>query len=244
MRAIILAGGYAKRLLPVTQFFPKSLLPVAGKPIINYLLENLEKTKISRIYVSTNKKFENNFKHWYSALRNRRNIKLCVEESNCEENKLGALKALNALVVNEKINDDTLIIAGDNIFDFQLNALIDFYNKKRSSVIAFKDIKNIEKVRERFGVGVINSKKKLVDFEEKPKNPKSSLVSTGCYILTKNDLKKLDDYMKDGNNGDAPGNFIKWLHKKSDVFCYVFNEKWFDIGNMDAYKEANFSYKQ
>ncbi len=243
MRAIILAGGYAKRLWPLTEFFPKPLLPVAGKPIINYILNNLENAGIKKIYVSTNKKFETHFMDWIVGIKNKK-IKLLVEESDCEENKLGAVKALSELIKKEKINEDILIVAGDNLFDFELKDFIDFYEKRGNTTIAFYNMKDVARVKGKFGVGIIDKNLRLVDFEEKPKKPKSTLVSTGCYILAKNDVKKVYEYISSGNNMDAPGNFFQWLHTRKDVYCYIFEGKWRDIGNMNAYKEANLDFIQ
>jgi len=243
MKAIVLAGGFAKRLYPITEFTPKPLLPVVGKPILQYIIEKIESIKdIDQIFISTNKRFEKHFQNWLSHFTSTKEIKLVVEESLEEKEKLGAIGALNYLVKKEKITEDLLIIAGDNLFDFELVDFVKFFEEKKSSIVAFYDIGNIEDAK-RFGVAQLDETSKVVEFLEKPMHPKSTLISTCCYLFAGQELANLNKYITDKNNPDAPGFFIKWLVENAVVHGFTFAGKWFDIGHMDAYKAANMEYE-
>lgn len=243
MKAVVLAGGFATRLYPVTEFTPKPLLPIVGKPIINYIIEKLEIIdEIEEIYISTNKRFEKHFENWLFHLSSKKKIKLIVEETSSEREKMGAVGALKYLIEKEGITDDLMVIAGDNLFDFDLNTFFNYYKEKKASIVAFYDIKNIQDAK-RFGVASVDINQKVIDFEEKPENPKSTLVSTCCYLFPEKSLELLKKYIDDKNNSDHPGSFIKWLSEKESVFGFSFDGNWFDIGHMDAYKQANIEYE-
>jgi len=243
MKAIFLAGGFATRLYPITEFTPKPLLPVFGKPIIHYILDKTEGIpEIDTVYISTNSRFEHHFRNWMSHLKTGKEVKLTVEESAHEDEKMGAVAALNYVITKEKIDDDLLIIAGDNLFDIELADFIKRFKSKKCPTVAFYDMK--KKIPERFGIGVLDSDNMVINFEEKPKVPKSTLVSTACYILPKEELKKVKEYLKDQQDSDAPGYFIAWLMQKHKVCGYKFEGKWFDIGTMESYKEACLEYEK
>jgi len=245
MKTVLLAGGYAKRLWPLTKDRPKSLLPVAGKPIIEYIIDEIEKIEeLKETYISTNLKFETNFKEWLNNYRSRKEIKLVIEETKSEKDKLGSIGALNFLIDRLGLSDDLLIIGGDNLFDFDLRDLIDFYRAKKNSVVLLYDMKEKERVKGKYGVLEINSDFKIINSEEKPETPKSTLISTACYIFSKEDLALLDDYLASGNNPDAIGFFLSWLCKKSDLYGLIHKGLWFDIGSFDDYARANAVYAE
>ncbi len=244
MKAVVLAGGFATRLYPLTEFTPKPLLPIVGKPIINYIIEKLEMIdEIDLIYVSTNKRFEKHFQNWLSNLNSKKEIKLIIEGTLNEKEKMGAVGSLKYLIEKENITSDLMIVAGDNLFDFSLYSFIEYYKKKKAPVVAFYDIKSIDDAK-RFGVACVDVNQKVIDFEEKPQNPKSTLVSTCCYLFPENSLELLKEYIDNKNNPDHPGSFIKWLSEKDSVFGFTFDGRWFDIGHMDAYKQANIEYEK
>lgn len=239
MKAVILAGGFAKRMWPLTENQAKALLPVAGKPIIEYILDKLESfNELSEIYISTNAKFENDFRDWMAKLNTNKNITLVVEGHVNEEKKIGAIGGLKFLKDTQKIDDDLMVIAGDNLFEFDLQNFINFYNEKKTPLIASYDMGDIEQVKN-FGVVVLDDNNKVVGFQEKPEEPKSTLISTCIYMFPKEDLKLIDEYLANDNNPDAPGFFIQWLKDQKTIHGFVFNEKWFDIGSFELYDEAN-----
>ena len=245
MKTILLAGGYAKRLWPLTKNRPKSLLPIAGKPIIEYIFDGIEKIEeIKEIYLSTNRKFETNFKEWLESYRSSKEIRLVIEETRDEEEKLGSIGALNFLINRLGLKEDLLIIGGDNLFDFDLNDLIDFYKAKKKSVVLLYDMEEKERVKGKYGVLEMDSAFKIINSEEKPKEPNSTLISTACYIFTKEDLALIKDYLASGNTPDAIGFFVSWLCKKSDLYGLIHSGIWFDIGSFDEYERANVVYAE
>ena len=245
MKTILLAGGYAKRLWPLTKNRPKSLLPIAGKPIIEYIFDGIEKIEeIKEIYLSTNRKFETNFKEWLESYRSSKEIRLVIEETRDEEEKLGSIGALNFLINRLGLKEDLLIIGGDNLFDFDLKDLIDFYMAKKKSVVLLYDMEEKERVKGKYGVLEMDSAFKIINSEEKPKEPNSTLISTACYIFSKEDLALIKDYLASGNTPDAIGFFVSWMCKKSDLYGLIHSGIWFDIGSFDEYERANVVYAE
>ncbi|MGC8547574.1 MAG: nucleotidyltransferase family protein [Candidatus Micrarchaeia archaeon] len=241
MQALVLCGGFAKRLEPIGEFVPKALLTLNGIPLIEYILNDLEKQKeISSIIVSTNKKFENQFRYWLK-LRQRaglsKNVRLVVEPSTSNENKFGAVKGIFFDITKARVNDDLLIIAGDNFFTFNLPSLISRMSKLGNPSIIAYDIRSKDKAK-RFGVIEAGPGGIIKEFEEKPDRPKSSLISTGIYFIHKPYLSKFKEYLEQTNNGDDLGNFIKWLKDQVPVHAIIPGSgEWFDIGTIDGYRE-------
>lgn len=239
MKAIVMAGGFAKRLWPMTKDKPKPLLPVGGKPIIEYIMGEIEKVpEVEKVFITTNSRFEEHFREWLRDFHTGKETELVIEPHETEEKKFGAIGALKFLIEQKDIKDDLLIVAGDNFFEFSLEDFVKFFRKKKAPVVAFYDLKDRE-AASKFGVADLNGKGKIVSFEEKPEKPKSTLVSTGCYLFPKNVLEKISEYLEDGNNRDAPGHFVKWLSGKTRVFGFTFEGKWFDIGSFESLKEAD-----
>ena len=244
MKAIILAGGYAKRLWPLTKNKPKQLLSVGGRPMIEYIMEKLETQKdIDKIIISTNEKFEENFKEWLSGYKSLKDIELIFEPTLSEKNKLGSVGALGYLIKEKNINEELMIIGGDNLFGFDLKDLINYYRKKNGNVVALYDIKSIQQAKN-YGVAKVDENMRIVDFIEKPKTPPSDLVSTACYILSQEGVRGILTYLEKGENPDAIGFFVKWLIKRERVFGFVFSGKWFDIGSLESLKEADLIYSK
>lgn len=242
MKAIILAGGYAKRLWPLTQDTPKPLLDIAGKEMITRIIEKIEQIEeIDEIVISTNAKFEQKFSEYMGKMQFTKPARLIIEPSMAEGEKLGSVGGLNFLIDKLGIEDEALIIGGDNIFEFNLQSFIDFYHDVDASIIALKKIKDKEQIRQ-YGVCVLDKDKVIIEFQEKPQKPKSDLASTACYVFTFNDLMLVKKYLDSGNSPDAMGSFITWLVRSSDVYGYEFNEPWYDIGSFESLDEARRIY--
>ncbi|MEM0159354.1 MAG: nucleotidyltransferase family protein [Candidatus Micrarchaeaceae archaeon] len=240
MKALILCGGFATRLEPITYFIPKPLLPIGagGKPIIEYILDDVIRSGISEITISTNSKFEGSFRYWLGLRINSPGIRvsMVVEPSKNNAEKYGAIKGIEYAIEKEKIDDDLTIIAGDNLYDFSVKDMLLFYEKRRKPTIALYDIKSADEAK-RFGV-VRLSGERISAFAEKPANPESTLISTGIYIFPKESLKYFGIYLKNSANTDSIGNFIEWLIKNSEVLGYVYKGRWFDIGTLETYRRA------
>ena len=234
MKAVILAGGYAKRMWPYTLDKSKPLLEVAGRPVIGRILDRLAPLGPEKIYVSTNQRFAGDFERWAGkAGKLRERIEVVAENSLSENQKLGSIGALKYLIDSRKISDDLLVVAGDNLFDFDLSGIV----TPGSISVGLFDIGDREGAR-RFGVVEVDRGRKITGFEEKPESPKTTIISTCIYYLPKKYLNLISEYLKEKNNPDSPGYFISWLFRKQDVYGFVFTGKWFDIGSMEAYEKA------
>ena len=239
----MLAAGYATRLYPLTQNTPKPLLKVGEKTIINYILTKLEEVKeVKDVYVVTNDKFYSTFVNWGKTVTSSFKLKIVNDGTKSNEDRLGAVGDIYFVVEQEKIKDDLLVIAGDNLFGFSLLDFVDFFKDKNSSIEAFHDLKDKHKVKSKYGIGIMQGSR-VVDFEEKPTEPKSSLASTACYFFKKNDLLHIQNLVKTGKV-DAPGNLIKYLAEKSEVHGFVFDEHWFDVGSFESLEEAKKVYER
>lgn len=238
MKVIILAAGFATRLHPLTDRQAKPLLPVAGKIMIDYLLEGMGTiAAIDTICVVTNKKFYNDFQKWKDGYRTDKKIVILNDGSTADENKLGAIGDIHFVIQREKIDDDLLVVAGDNLFDLDVNDFVSF-GRHNGTTIAAYDIGSKADARQ-FGVVSINPDNLVEGFEEKPYNPRSSLVAMCLYYFPKEKVPLVARYLAEGNSPDAPGNYIAWLHKVEKVHCYVFKGSWFDIGSFESYDAAN-----
>ncbi len=237
MKAIVLAGGYAKRLFPLTENRSKALIDVGGKPVIEYIVEKLDKIEdVDEIIISTNARFESDFKQWLAGLGTKKSVKLVVENSMKEGEKLGAIGGINHTIQSCDINEDCLIISGDNVFDFELTDFINAYKEKKTVLNAVFDVGDREKAKQ---LGVVTLQgDRITKFIEKPTDPPTTLVSTGSYVFPKGTLPLFSQYLDEGNNKDAPGFFLQWLHQKEIVSGFSFSTNWFDIGSQDSLDAA------
>ncbi|MBU0459638.1 MAG: nucleotidyltransferase family protein [Nanoarchaeota archaeon] len=243
MKALILAAGYATRLYPLTENQPKPLLKVGNKVIIEHILDKLkEVSEVEEILVVTNARFHHDFQIWLNHYDYPKKIRIINDGTLNNEDRLGAVGDINYVLKEEDIKDNLLVIAGDNLFGFSLKNFYDFFNQQEhGSVVAFHDLKDVEKVRKKFGVGILEGKR-VIGFEEKPAQPNSTLASTCCYVFHKNDLHLVEKSIELGR-ADNTGDLIKFLTHHSTVHGYVFDEHWFDIGSHESLQEANEVYR-
>lgn len=238
MKCIILCAGYATRLYPLTLDAPKPLLNVKGKPLLDYIIERVDKIyDVDEIFIVTNDKFYRNFLEWKKNQNFSRSIKVINDMTSSNEDRLGALGDLNFVLENENINDDVLVIAGDNLFDFNLNEFVDFFKTKQKNTIGLHDVKDVNKAK-RFGVIAVDKDDKIFSFEEKPENPKSTLISTAIYLYFKDEIGKIREYMKTEGSKEGPGYLIPYFLSSQDVFGFVFDGEWHDIGSKEVYEKV------
>jgi glucose-1-phosphate thymidylyltransferase len=239
MDALILCGGYATRLEPITLFVPKPLLPIGGRPLLDYIIEDIDKLGVNRIVISTNKKFADQFEYWVENKNKGREmsrIELIVEPTLNHGTKFGAVKGIHYSIEKAGIDDDLLIVAGDNFYNFSLSRIISHFKLNRKPTICVHDVEALERAK-RFGVVKLDGHRVLY-FHEKPEKPESTLISTGIYIFPKEMFAKFSDYLNQNNNPDAPGYFLQWLIKNAEVDAVVHKGTWFDIGTIETYKEV------
>jgi len=235
MKAVVLAGGYATRLWPVTKHRPKMLLPIGETTVIDRIFRALEEDdRIETVYVSTNERFATEFEDHLDASGFEKPV-LSVEETEAEDEKFGVVGALGQLIDREGIDDDLLVVAGDNLIGFDLSDFLDYFESKGAATLAAYDVGDRQKA-ESYGLVELDGDR-VVDFQEKPEEPKSTLVSIACYGFPKDSLR-FEEYLSDGNNPDEPGWFLQWLQSREPVHAFVFEEPWFDIGTPESYLEA------
>jgi glucose-1-phosphate thymidylyltransferase len=245
MKALILAAGYATRLYPLTLDKPKPLLTIAGKPMIEYIVEKLDELKeLDEIFIVTNAKFFHHFSSWQESYHSKKKITIVDDGTLTEETRLGAVGDLEFVIDKYDVSDDMVIIAGDNLFEFSLKKLEDVSHRKNSSAIALHDLGDPQKLKKKFGTVLIDHDSKIIDFEEKPEHPKSSMAATCCYILKSSDLELLKAYIKSKHKPDNIGEVIIYLWKNSKIYGIPFTEGWVDIGGKEEYEKANQLYEQ
>ena len=173
-----------------------------------------------------------------ATLKTTKNISLFIEDTHSEGEKLGSVGALGLLISENNIEDELLVIGGDNLFEFEMPEFIDYFQNSSANIVALYDLDSIGQAK-LYGVVEIDENSKIIGFFEKPEQPKSTLVSTACYLFTKNGVKNILRYLAEGNDPDKIGHFIEWLYQNDDVFGFVVKGYWFDIGSFESYDEAN-----
>lgn len=232
MHAFVLAGGFATRLWPLTERRAKPLLPIAGKPMLSHIVEKIPAH--IPITVSTNAMFAEHFRTWKETI-NRPHLTVRIEETRNDDEKLGTLGATAQWIENDHIRDDILLLTGDNWFGFNMNTFIDQFDGM--ALVAAYDIGDKAKATA-FGTIVVGDDgKTITSFEEKPKDPKSSLVSTGCSLLPAAVIPDLLAFAK-VKPDNVGGIFEELLRLNRPVQCFAFTDPWYDIGSFESYREA------
>ncbi|MCU4741901.1 NDP-sugar synthase [Halobacteria archaeon AArc-m2/3/4] len=236
MKAVVLAGGYATRMWPITKHRPKMFLPIGESTVIDHIFAELEADdRIDEVFVSTNERFAPDFDA-HLAESEFEKPTLSIEETSEEEDKFGVVGALAQLVDRENVDDDLLVIAGDNLISFDISDFVDYFDQKEAPTLAAYDVGSREKAKS-YGLVSLEGDQ-VVDFQEKPDDPKSTLVSIACYAFPQDSLDLLSTYLTDGNNPDEPGWFVQWLQNRQPTYAYTFEGAWYDIGTPESYLEA------
>jgi glucose-1-phosphate thymidylyltransferase len=235
MKAVVLAGGYATRLWPITRHRPKMLLPVGEGTVIDRVLGELEADdRIDEVFLSTNERFAGDFREHVAGSYDK--PRLSVEETTEEDEKFGVVGALAQLVEREGIaGEDLLVVAGDNLMGFDLADFLDFFEARGTPTLAAYDVGSRERATA-YGLVDLDGDR-VVDFQEKPDDPPSTLVSIACYAFPA-DAVRFGEYLDGDNNPDEPGWFVQWLVDREPVSAFSFDGAWFDIGTPDSYLDA------
>ena len=247
MNILILAAGYATRLYPLTLNKAKPLLDVAGKPMVEWVLDNLAPIQgIGTVYIVTNNKFAADFQAWadgYNTRAPRMKFKIVNDQSTSDADKLGAIGDIHLVVNQENLaNDDLLVVAGDNLFSEPLS---DFAEKVqgREAVLATYDVKSLEAIK-KYNNLTLDPDGKITAFEEKPAHPTGTITGIALYYFAKVTVPLFNTYIEEGNNPDQPGRFIQWLYPRMGVYTYPVKGTWFDIGSKETLDEANGIFEQ
>ena len=242
MKVLILAAGYATRLYPLTLTQPKPLLPVAGQPMIEYVLDNIAPIGgIDRVYVVTNAKFAGHFQKWadqYRAAKSKLDFTIVNDQSTNDSNKLGAIGDLNLVLTKEKVDDDLIVVAGDNLFSQSLEGFGALCRAKKAPVLGVYDVRDLEQVKKYSSIELAPDGR-ITSFQEKPQHPKSSLIGIALYYYPKAVLPLIKQYVTEGNNPDQPGRLVQWLFPRTAVYTWTVPGLWFDIGSRETLDEAN-----
>ena len=248
MNILILAAGYATRLYPLTQTKAKPLLEVAGKPMMEWVIDNLAPiSTIEKVYVVTNNKFAADFQAWAEAY-NQTHAKLAFEiindGSTSDSDKLGAIGDINLVIARSGLyNSDLCVVAGDNLFSESLEEFGKFCAEADSPVLGIYDVGTVDQAK-KYGVVAVDDTGQILSFEEKPTDPKTTLIGIALYYYPMQTVTLFSTYLAAGNNPDQPGRFIQWLYPRTPVRTWKVPGTWFDVGSKETLEEANQVFQQ
>jgi len=241
MKGIVLAAGYATRLRPLTETLAKPLLPIAGRPMIERIYDKIaEVPAIDAVHVVTNHKFAAGFAEWARAKRGRVPIEVHDDGTTTNDNRLGAIGDVRFTIERAGLaGEDLLVVAGDNLFEFSLADYVAWWQGKRdASAIAVFDCPDKKLLRE-YAVVELDGSDRVVSFEEKPQDPKSTLAAIATYLYRADHAALIDTYLAEGSSPDQPGKLVAWLHTRRPVYGYRFPGEWLDIGNHEQLLDAD-----
>ena len=242
MKCVILAAGYATRLYPLTENFPKPLLEVAGKPILDWLIDDMAGTGMVEEYiVISNHKFAHIFEEW-AAKKSDATIRVIDDGTTSNETRLGAVKDIQFAIEQLQLDDDLLVMAGDNLLDFSLGEFMR-YGKEKNATCVMRYYEASEARLHKTGVIEIDANDGILSFEEKPAQPKSHWCVPAFYYYTREDSRLIKKGIESGCGTDAPGSFIAWLCGQTQVYAWEMPGRRYDIGNLESYEEVKQNYR-
>ena len=240
MKCLILAAGYATRLYPLTENFPKPLLEVKGKTILDWLIEDIDTLgEVDEYIVISNHKFAHHFDAW--AEKSRYNITVIDDGTSSNETRLGAVKDIQFAIDTLSLDSDMLVIAGDNLLDFSLTAFIKYAKEKGASAI-MRYYEADEKRLLKSGVVTVDESDLITEMTEKSPTPATHWCTPPFYYYTRSDARLVKAGIEAGCGTDAPGSYIAWLCKKTKVYAMEMPGRRFDIGNLESYEAVKKEY--
>lgn len=240
MKCLILAAGYATRLYPLTENFPKPLLKVQGKAILDWLIDDMDRSGVIDEYVViSNHKFAHHFDAW--AAEKQQKVTVVDDGTESNETRLGAVRDILFALEKLDIHDDVLVMAGDNLLDFSLTTFIDYARQKQTSCVMRYYEADAKKLS-RSGVLTLDENQKVLAMAEKPQNPQSPWCCPAFYYYTAQDAARLAEGIADGCHTDAPGSYVSWLCQKSTIHAMEMPGSRYDIGNLESYNRIKNEY--
>lgn len=241
MKCLILAAGYATRLYPLTENFPKPLLKVGGKTILDWLVDDIDSAGLVDEYVViSNHKFACHFEKW--AATKPMKVTVVDDGTTSNETRLGAVKDIQFAIEKLGMDDDMLVLAGDNVLDFSLTKFVRYAKEKKTSCI-MRYFEPEEKKLVKCGVVEIDEGDQILSMEEKPAQPKSHWCCPPFYFYTRDDAKLVEKGIVSGCGTDAPGSYIAWLCRQTVVHAMEMPGRRFDVGNLESYNKIKEEYK-
>lgn len=241
MKCLILAAGYATRLYPLTENFPKPLLEVRGKTILDWLIDDIDTLgSVDEYVVISNHKFAHHFDAW--ASKKAQKITVVDDGTETNETRLGAVKDIAFAIERLGLDDEMLVIAGDNLLNFSLTEFIRYAQEKKTSCI-MRYFESVEAKLHKSGIVEIDENDRILSMEEKPEQPKSNWCCPPFYFYTREDARLVEDGIAAGCGVDAPGSYIAWLCGVRPVHAMEMPGRRFDIGNLESYESVKKEYQ-
>jgi glucose-1-phosphate thymidylyltransferase len=235
VKALILAAGYATRLRPLTDSVPKQLLPVGGRPMVDWILDKIREAGIDDVHLVTNARFAEDFERWAAGT----GVVVHDDGTVTNETRLGAIGDIRFVQESADLDDDLLVVAGDNLFDYSLVDYIAFWRKREgTSALAVYDVGDLELAKQ-YGIVTLDEDDRIVGFVEKPADPPTTLCATAMYLYARSHAALVGTYLEGGNPPDQPGHFVAWLHRREAVYGYRAGGGWYDIGDAGQLLEAD-----
>ena len=237
MKLLVLAAGYATRLYPLTLTTPKPLLPVAGRPMVEWVLESLLPIhEIDSVCLVTNSMFAGRFREWAAGYP--REIVVIDDGTTDDSTKRGAIGDIDLVLEREGIDDDLVVVAGDNLFSESLEGFGRFARERGVPVLAVYDVGDLELIRQ-YNAIEVDGQGRITFFEEKPARPRSTLTGIALYFYPREAVPLIRRYVAEGNNPDQPGRLVEWLYTRTDVYAWRVPGLWYDIGSKESLEEAD-----
>jgi glucose-1-phosphate thymidylyltransferase len=237
----VLAAGYATRLRPLTDQVAKPLLPLAGRPMLGYLYEKIAAVPdVDEVHVVTNSRFAGDFRLWGEGVADPVPIVIHDDGTMWNEDRLGAIGDIRFLLDRGLRGEELLVVAGDNLFDFELGEFVAFWRKKGDygSAVCVHDVGDLELIRQ-YSMVELDEEDQITSLVEKPEEPRSTLAGIAVYLFRAEHAELVDEYLSEGNSPDQPGRFVVWLYRRVPIYGYRFPGEWLDIGDRDQLLDAD-----
>jgi len=235
VKAVVLAAGYATRLYPLTLDRPKPLLEVGGRPMLDWVLERLQAMGVDETIVVTNAKFTPHFTEW---ARDKNGVTVVNDGTTSNDDRLGAIGDLGFVLDELGLDDDLVVVAGDNLFTDDISGFGAFGRELDAPVIAVHDVGDVELMRE-YNQVEVDSAARVLFMEEKPEHARTTLAAVALYFYPRHVLPLVEQYLAEGNNPDQPGRLPSWLYERTPVYAWRFPGDWYDIGSREQLEEAD-----
>ena len=240
MKVIVLAAGYATRLYPLTLDRPKPLLTVGGRPMLDRVLESLASVGAEQTYVVTNSKFAPHFGGWAA---DRTDVTVIDDGTASEDDKRGAIGDIAFVLDEVALDDDLVVVAGDNLFSDDLAGFGSFCRERDAPVLAVYDVGDLAEMPKYNSIET-DAEGRITYFEEKPTSARSTITGIALYFYPRRVLPLIRQYVAEGNNPDQPGRLIQWLYPRTDVYTWPVPGTWYDIGSAETLREADEVFSQ
>jgi glucose-1-phosphate thymidylyltransferase len=235
-----LAAGYATRLYPLTLDRPKPLLEVGGKPMLDRVLERLQAMGVEETIVVTNGKFTPHFEEWAS---DKEDVTIVNDGTASNDDRLGAIGDIGFVLGELQLDDDLVVVAGDNLFGEDISGFTAYGREVDAPVIAVHDVGDLGRMHE-YNQIEIDDEGRIVFFEEKPADPRTTLSGVALYYYPRHTLPLIRQYLEEGNNPDQPGRLVQWLYPRTAVYTWRLPGEWYDIGSTETLQEADRIFSQ